>query len=195
MAITEFGADNLFFSSGLRRRARNHAVVLRGRRRGVEPSLFVVFLRVREGFGSHAFSGLRMQFSGVCCCSFTLLSSTPMSAPSTPLLSRLVQMSCTHPHANLRLRSCLFLHMFTCATPASLSQCNIGARRSRCEDCIWLSPAQRVPLRLPSRVEQLSRLLRRTGRVGRCGAHAHARVRACLVLARSRLTQQFSGCL
>ena len=59
--------------------------------------------------------------------------------------------------------------MFTCATPASLSQCNIGARRSRCEDCIWLSPAQRVPIRLPSRVEQLSRLLRRTGRVGRCG--------------------------
>ena len=78
-------------------------------------------------------------------------------------------MSCTHPHANLRIRSCLFLHMFTCATPASLSQCNIGARQSRCEGCIWLSPAQRVPLRLPSRVEQLSRLLRHTGRVRRCG--------------------------
>ena len=67
-----------------------------------------------------------MQFSGVCCWSLTLLSSNQVSAPFTPLLSRLVQMSCTHPHANLRLRSCPFLHMFTCATPASLSQCILG---------------------------------------------------------------------
>ena len=130
MAITEFGADNLLFSSGLLGRARNHAVALRGRRRGVKPSLFVVFLRVREGFGSHAFSGLRMQFSGVCCCSFTLLSSTPMSAPSTPLLSRLVQMSCTHQHANVRLRYCVFLHTLTCVTRASLSQ-GISGRYGR----------------------------------------------------------------
>ena len=62
-----------------------------------------------------------------------------------------------------------YVHVCQCATPASLSQCNIGARQSRCEGCIWLSPAQRVPLRLLSRVEQLSRLLRRTGRVRRCG--------------------------
>jgi hypothetical protein len=50
---------------------------------------------------------------------------------------------------------------------------HIGARRSRCEGCIWLSPAHRVPLRLPSRVEKLSRLLRRTGRVGRCSPRTH----------------------
>jgi hypothetical protein len=108
-----------------------------------------------------------------------------VSAPSTPPLSALVQMSCTHPHTKFHLRSCLFLHTLLMRHFCLPFPGHIGARRSRCRGSIKSTPAHGLTLRVPSR---LSRSVRRTGRAGRCGPHTHtceSRPRACSLTARS----------
>jgi hypothetical protein len=67
--------------------------------------------------------------------------------------------------------------------------------RPRHEPARRRAPAPRLRLRSPPPARRLSRSATRSGRVGRCGPRTRPCVRAGLILARSRLARQFSGCL
>jgi len=143
-------------------------------------------------FGWRAVSRQLSCERGVSCCSWTSLSSTTVSAQSTPPLRRSAQLTQAHPLAHIRLCHCRILHTLTCVTHTSFSQGHIDANRPRCE------VADDSRHRIESYYQSLRELHESRGRCGaqdasRDQAFARARVRACRVLARARLAMRFSG--
>ena len=134
------------------------------------------------------FSGTR----GVCCCSSTSLSPARVSTASTFSPRMPAPMPCAHLRATLRFRSRLLPHTLMCATHASLSQGHIGARRraAKPQD----GSRQRIDYYYGHlRQSRDSRGQRGAQDASAGTALAHTHVRAGLMLARSRLAQQFSG--
>ena len=122
----------------------------------------------------------------------TSLSSTPVSEPSIPSWSTLVQMSCAHLRTNTRLRHGLLLHTLTDVTRVSLSQEHIDAGWSLGE------AASRLHQRIDYCYYRLlksgdSRGRQRSQDASDDAALEHTRVRASFLPARSRLVKLFSG--
>jgi hypothetical protein len=122
----------------------------------------------------------------------TSLSPYPVSILSTPHFRSSALMPCAYPHAKIR-----FVLIFSCTRSlalylCSLSQEYIDARRPRRE------AADGSRHRIEYYLHRLSELRESRGRRGARDASvdaalAHACVRACLVLARSRLDRQLCG--
>ena len=129
---------------------------------------------------------------GVCCCSSTSLSPARVSTQFTFSPKMPAPMPCAHLRATLRFRSRLLPHTLMCATHASLSQGHIGARRraAKPQD----GSRQRIDYyygRLRQSRDSRGQRGAQDASAGTALAHTH--VRAGLMLARSRLAQQFSG--
>jgi hypothetical protein len=122
---------------------------------------------------SQAFSGLRMQYFGVCCCSWKSLSSTPVSVPSTPHPNSLVP-DVVHTYPGQCPPPFLSFPAYTHLRHSCLPFAgHIRARRSSYEGSNRSTPAHQPPLQSSSRVPGLSRSARCTGRVGRCSPRTH----------------------
>ena len=140
-------------------------------------------------FGWRAVSRQLSCERGVSCCSWTSLSSTTVSAQSTPPLRRSAQLTQAHPLAHIRLCHCRILHTLTCVTHTSLSQGHIDANRPRCE------VADDSRHRIESYYQSLCELHESRGRLPPAGMPGHSHETFAYTLMNSDVMSCLDICL